>query len=62
MQEDDHMFDYISIMNLTYFKVHVIGAHVLVALFESLLPSHEYLMTTFETRPIEELTIEFITL
>ena len=66
MQEEDDMLDHINKVmgladQLACLEVPVTNGDIVMTLLESLPPSYEYLITALETRPMSELTMEFIT-
>lgn len=66
MEEGGDMLDHINKVKsladqLTCLDVGVKDEDVVMTLLESLPPSYEHLITALETRPVKELTVEFIT-
>ena len=66
MQEGDDMLDHINKVKtladqLLCLEVPVKDEDVVMTLLESLPTSYEYLITALETRPMKELTLEFVT-
>ena len=66
MQEADDMLDHINKVKsladqLTYLEVAIKDEDVVMTLLDSLPTSYEHLITALETRPMKELTLEFVT-
>jgi transposase InsO family protein len=66
MQENEDMLDHINKVKaladqLACLEVPVTDGDMVMTLLESLPPSYEYLITALETRPMSELTLDFIT-
>jgi transposase InsO family protein len=66
MEEGDNLLDHINKVKaladqLTCLEVPLRDEDVVMTLLDSLPPSYEYLITALETRPINELTMDFVT-
>ncbi len=66
MQEGEDLLDHINkvkalVDQLACLEVPVRDEDVVMTLLESLPPSYEYLITTLETLPMQDLTMEFVT-
>ena len=66
MQEEDNLLDHVNKIKaladeLACLEAPVTDGDVVMTLLESLPPSYEFLITALETRPIHELTMEFVT-
>lgn len=66
MQEEDDLLDHVNKIKalaheLACLEAPVTDGDVVMTLLESLPPSFEFLITALETRPMKELTLEFVT-
>lgn len=66
MQEEDDLLDHVNKIKalaheLACLEAPVTEGDVVMTLLESLPPSFEFLITALETRPMKELTLEFVT-
>lgn len=66
MEEDDMLVHINNVKVLAYqlniAKVTILDGDIVMMLLESLPLSYEYLIVVIETRPIQELTLNFVTL
>ena len=66
MEEKDDMLAHIKKVKaladqLIGADVNITDGDIVVTLLESLLPSYEYLIVAMESRPINELTLDYVT-